>query len=240
MDEPHETVEVVLSGATRARLGTATGTGTITDDDAAPTVTLALSPASIAESGGTATVTARLNHPSSQATTVTVSAEAGPPAVSGDFALSDNKTLTIAAGETASTGTVEITAQDNPQDEPNKTVRVTGTAANSQGIRQPAAVSLTITDDDGAPSLAIDAPSVTEGDSGSTALTFTVTLTPASGQQVTVGYAEGPGGTAAAGTDYTALADGTLTFAAGATSRTLTVAVTGTLWTSRTRRWRWC
>ena len=239
-DEPTETVEVTLSEATKARLGTATGTGTITDDDDAPTVTLALSPASIAESGGTATVTARLAHPSSQATTVTVGATAGPHAVSGDFALSANKTLTIAAGATASTGTVTVTAQDNTQDEPDKRVEVSGTATNRQGVGQPAAVPLTITDDDEAPALAIDAPSVAEGDRGSAALTFTVTLTPASGQQVTVGYAEGPGGTAAAGTDYTALADGTLTFAAGATSRTLTVAVTGTLWTSRTRRWRWC
>ena len=226
MDEPHETVEVVLSGATRARLGTATGTGTITDDDAAPTVTLALSPASIAESGASnkSTVTASLDRASSQATTV--SATAGTHAVSGDFALSANKMLTIAAGATASMGTVEITAQDNVQDEPDKTVRVTGTATNSQGIGQPAAVPLTITDD-GAPALAIDAPSVAEGDSGSTAPTFTVTLTPASGQEVTVNYAEGPDGTATAGTDYTALAGGTLTFAAGATSRTLTVAVTG-------------
>ena len=37
----------------------------ITDDDAAPTVSLALDDASIAENGGTAEVSATLSHPSS-------------------------------------------------------------------------------------------------------------------------------------------------------------------------------
>ena len=50
-----------------------------TDDDGPPTVTLALNPSSIAESGSgnVATVTARLSHPSGAATTVTVTAVAG-------------------------------------------------------------------------------------------------------------------------------------------------------------------
>ena len=85
----------------------------------------------------------------------------------------------------------------------------------------------TITDNDPEPSLSIDSPSVTEGDSGSKNLTFTVTLSAASGQQVTVDWAEGTGGTAASGTDYTAITGGTLTFAAGTTSRTFDVSVTG-------------
>ena len=86
---------------------------------------------------------------------------------------------------------------------------------------------LTITDDDGAPALSIDSPSVSEGDSGSVHLTFTVSLSPVSGRQVTVNYAEGTDGTATSGTDYTALPAGTLTFAVGATSQMVTVAVTG-------------
>ena len=104
---------------------------------------------------------------------------------------------------------------------------VSGSATNSQGITQPSSVTLTITDDDGAPTLSIDSPSVTEGNSGSANLTFTVTLSPASGRQVTVNYAEGTGGTATAGTDYTALSGGMLTFAAGDTSKTVTVSVRG-------------
>ncbi len=230
-DTTDEPVIVTLSSPTQAALaeGGASGTGTITDDDAAPTVTLAVAPSEIAESGtgNVSTVTATLDHRSSAATTVTVGATAGTDTVAGDFRLSAAKTLMIAAGRTSSTGTVTVTAVDNSRDEANKTVVVTGTATNSQGITQPADVDLTITDDDGAPALSIDSPSVSEGDSGSAHLTFTVSLSPASGRQVTVNYAEGVGGTATAGTDYTALPAGTLTFAAGATSRTIAVSVTG-------------
>ena len=76
----------------------------------------------------------------------------------------------------------------------------------------------TIEDDDG-PALSIDSPSVTEGDSGSTNLTYTVSLAAASVQQVTVDWAEGTGGTATAGTDYTAITGGTLTFPVGTPAR---------------------
>ena len=200
-----------------------------------PTVTLAVAPGTITESGGLATVTATLDHGSSAATTVTVGATAGTNAAPGDFRLSAAPTLTIAAGNTTSTGTV--TAVDNSKDEADKTVVVAGTATNSQGITQPASVDLTITDDDGAPALSIDAPRVREGDSGAANLTFTVTLSPASGRRVTVGYAEGTGCTATSGTDYTALAAGTLTFAAGVTSQTVTVAVTGDTTDEPARRW---
>jgi len=228
-DEPDETVIVTLSSPTQATLaeGGASGTGTITDDDAAPTVTLAVVPSAITESGtgNVSTVTATLDHRSSAATTVTVGATAGTNTANGDFRLSANPMLTIAAGRTSSTGTV--TAVNNTRDEANKSVTVSGTATNSQGITQPADVDLTITDDDGAPAPSIDSPSVTEGDSGSATLTFTVSLSPVIGRQVTVNYAEGVGGTATAGTDYTALPAGTLTFAAGETSRTIAVSVTG-------------
>ena len=88
-------------------------------------------------------------------------------------------------------------------------------------------MSVTTTDDDPTPTLSIDSPSVTEGDSGSTTLTFTATLSAASGRQVTVDWAEGTGGTATSGTDYTAITGGTLTFAAGTTSQTFNVSVTG-------------
>ena len=88
-------------------------------------MTLALSepdsskPNTIAESGSgnASTVTATLNRASSEAVTLTVAARAGTNAQSGDFTLSSAKTLTIAAGQTASTGVVTVTANDNAKDE---------------------------------------------------------------------------------------------------------------------------
>ena len=118
---------------------------------APPSVTLQLMPTSISENGRSATVTARLSHTSGETTTVTVSATAVSPAVSGDFTLSMNKTLTIGAGQSASTGTVTITANNNGVDAPNKTVMVMGTATNSEGVTGPSDVTLTIRDDDATP-----------------------------------------------------------------------------------------
>jgi hypothetical protein len=66
---------------------------------------------------------------------------------------------------------------------------------------------------------------VAEGNSGSVAATFTVTLSAASTQTVTVAFATGTG-TATAGSDYQA-ASGTLTFAPGETSKTISIPVVG-------------
>ena len=96
-------------------------------------------------------MTARLSHTSGETTTVTVSATAVTPAVSGDFTLSMNKTLMIEAGQAASTGTVTITANNNGVDAPNKTVMVMGTATNSAGVTGPSDMTLTIIDDDATP-----------------------------------------------------------------------------------------
>ena len=135
------------------------------DDDTTPTVTLALTPstidedgtastvATVSENGGVATVTATLSHPSDEATTVTVAATPVDPAVAGDFTLSTETTLTIAALATASTGTVTVAAVDNAVDAPDKTVTVSGTAANARASADSAtmtvtAATLTIADDD--------------------------------------------------------------------------------------------
>ncbi len=75
------------------------------------------------------------------------------------------------------------------------------------------------------PALSIGDVSVTEGNSGTSTATFTVTLSAAASSAVTVNYATA-NGTATAGSDYVA-ASGTLTFAAGTTTRTLPVTVNG-------------
>ena len=79
---------------------------------------------------------------------MTVSASPGSGAVEGDYRLSRNTTLTIAAGTRSSTGVVTLTVMDNQVDTANKIVTVSATVANSQGAVAPVDALLTVTDDD--------------------------------------------------------------------------------------------
>ncbi|MFP4123785.1 glycoside hydrolase family 9 protein [Coleofasciculus sp.] len=75
------------------------------------------------------------------------------------------------------------------------------------------------------PTLSVDDVTVTEGDTGTVAAEFVVNLSEASDQEVTVEYGT-DNDTATAGSDYTAQS-GTLTFAAGETSKIISVPVLG-------------
>ena len=220
--EPAETVTLTLSNPMNATVSDASGTGTITDDETTPTVSLALTPPSISEDGGESTVTATLSGESSESVTVTVSASAVSPAVSGDFTLAGT-TLTMAAGQTTSTGVVTITAVNNTVDAPDKTVTVSGTVSGGNGVSAPSDETLTITDDDGTPtvSLVLTPSSISENGGEST---VTATLSGASSAPVVVTVSAAPDSPAVSG-DFT-LSGTTLTIAAGQTTSTGVVTIT--------------
>ena len=229
LNEPNETVAVTISSATNASISTATGTGTITDDDSQPTVSMAASTASVGESDGTKDLTVSLSAASGRDVTVpyTVSSASGDTATaSDDYTEESSGSLTITAGDAS--GTITVTIASDTIDEADETFTVTlGTPTNA-ALGTTAKTVVTITDDDSEPTLSISSPSVTEGASGSSAtLTFKVTLSSASGKQVTVNYADAGTGTATSGTDYAAITAGTLTFAAGDTSKDVAVTVNG-------------
>ena len=170
-------------------------TGTIVEDDPAPTVTLSLSPDSVSENGGVSTVTAMLSQAADEDTTVTVSAAAVAPAEAADFALAGS-TLVIAAGATASSGTVTIAAVDNAAAAPDRKVLVSGTVEGGRGASDPDDAELLIENDDTA-SLSISETSAVEGET----LAFVVTLS----NEVTGGFTATPSlfdETATMGTDY--------------------------------------
>ena len=221
-DTPNKTVRVSGTATNSAGVtGPSDVTLTIIDDDDPPTTTLDLMPTSIGENGGSTTVTARLNRTSSETTTVTVSATAVSPAVSGDFRLSSNKTLTITAGQTSSSGTVTLTANNNDADTPNKTVRVSGTATNSAGVTGPSDVTLTITDDDAAPVMTLEVnPTVIAEAAGNSTVTVRINngVAFAEDQQIALTFT----GTASKGTDYTVGLE-RLTLIAGQSSTATTV-----------------
>ena len=197
---------------------------TILDNDEPPEVTLHLTPDSIDEDGGESTVTAELSHPSGAATTITVSATAGADTVAGDFALSAGTTLSIAAGTTTSTGTVTIAAVNNDADNPDRTVSVSAGAANSVGVVEPSSVTLTIVDDEEAPTVTLHlSPSLIDEDGGES--TVTAELSHPSGAQTTITVSAAALEPAVAA-DFELGADTVLAIAAGATSSTGTVTIT--------------
>ena len=164
-DEPDERLHLSLAITPGLRLGYSNFTDSdgigcrnprcgmqieIMDNDATPTVTLVLTPPSITEDGGVSQVTATLDHPSSEMTTIQISAAAVSPAVAGDFALTSLKRLTVQAGDTENTGTgsVALQALDNAVYFGNKSVTISGTATNVMGIVQPQAQTVTIEDDE--------------------------------------------------------------------------------------------
>ena len=154
--------------------------------------------------------------------TLNVSAKEVSPATSSDFALSNNKQLTIAAGSTTSTGTVTITAADNDVDAPNKSVIVSATASGGNGVDAPADQTLIIIDDDNTPTgtiiLTLNPTSASEADAPTT-VTVTATLpgtTTRNTNTVLAVQIGDIGDEATEGTDYATVDDITLTIAAGA------------------------
>ena len=181
-DAPDKTV--TISGRASDSTGRANHppdvTLAITDD--APTASLHLSPSSVPENGGLATVAATLSHPSSEPSTVTAvsgsytagtdativiaagatTAASDTAAGADDFTLSTAATLTFAANATTSTGLV--TANGNDVDSPNKPVTVSGTAAGGNGVTAPPNV--TLTDDDALPTVALALSSTSISETG--------------------------------------------------------------------------
>ncbi len=141
-------------------------------------------------------------------------ATANGTATAGSDYTAANGTLTFLAGETSKTVTVAVNGDLTAEDNETLTLNLSGASAGT-GIRQ-ATGTATIFNDDG---LSISDASVTEGNSGTVLVPVTVRLSaPASGP-VTVAYAT-QDGTATAGVDYVATS-GTLVFAAGETSKTI-------------------
>ncbi|MDB5900935.1 MAG: thrombospondin, partial [Ramlibacter sp.] len=209
-----ETFTVGLASPTNATIADGSGLGTITDNDAGPTV-LSVGSASVTE-GGNLVYAITLSNASSAVHTQSFAL--GGTATAADYNVapifSNGVTLaggilTIPANVTSFTATIGTV--DDALDEATETVTVTSGAQTGSGD---------ILDNDPTPTLTIGNVSVNEA--AGTA-TFTVSLSAASGLTVTTAFATA-NGSATAGSDYTSNS-GTLTFAPGVTSQTITVNV---------------
>ena len=228
--EPNETFKVVLSAPTLATIDDGTGTATIVDDDGTPYV--AVNDVTLSEgNSGTTTATFTLTRSGNIAGTSRVSyATVDATATAGsDYTAQPLTTVTFAAGQSTATVTVDVTG--DAVDEANEAFRLM-LSAPERVIISDASGTATIVDDDGpvtpGPStfLAINDISVTEGNSGTTAAVFTITRSGDTAATSTVRY-QTDAGSATADVDYTRVTFTTVSFAAGETTKTVTVNVTG-------------
>ncbi len=213
VDTPDKTIQVkgeLSSGADlRAPEDVAL---TITDDDAAPELTLSVSPATIAEDGGEAAVTVSTAGSTFAAQQVITLTFAGAATKGTDYRVTA-ETLTLGVG--ARSVSTTVTAIDDAADESDEAILVTAahdgsTVGNQQQITIADTLAAQVSD---------HSSSVNEGDDAE----FTVTLTGGtSTAAVEVSYAVDASSTATSGDDYTA-PSGKLTIAAGASSGTITI-----------------
>lgn len=222
--ENDETYSVSLSSAVNATIATPSVTTTITDNDGR---TLSISPTTHSTTEGNsgtsyATYTITLSGTPLNDVSVNYATSNGTATSGSDYGATTG-TKTFASGTTTLTQTFTVPIYGDTTPEQNENFTVTLSGASGASIATATATE-TITNDDSA-TLSINSNSTTEGNSGTKNLLFTVTLSAAQSNAVTVNYATS-NGTATAGSDYTAKS-GTLTFAAGTTTQTFNVSITG-------------
>jgi hypothetical protein len=218
--EPDEALTLVLSNATNANILDGSGVGTITNDDPIPDVSI--DDQSIAEGDtGTSTLTfnVSLSHPSADTVTVEYTTNDGTATAADSDYVAASGTLTFDPGQTAKT--VDVTVNGDTTHEADETFTVDLSNPGNAGIADGSGLG-TITNDDHVPDISIDDQSITEGNAGTSTLTFNVALSNPSDQIVTVDYTTKDGTATTADSDYAA-ASGTLTFNPGQTTKTVDV-----------------
>ena len=160
-DEPDSVVTVTVAASTATPMTYGVGAAaaasvTVTDDDDAPRVTLAFvdtDPPGLAEisegqaDGNAVALRARLSHPSSEPTQVTITVPAGE--VDAVALAPDPAVLTIPAGATESDNVVTLMAvEDDVARLRSRLLEIGGMAANDQGVGAVTIVRLTLNDND--------------------------------------------------------------------------------------------
>ncbi len=215
--------ETVVITATHDGIGTGIGSATITitDDDAAPVLSLSADPDTIAEDGGASVVTVEITNGVTFAgdQTITLSL-GGTAALTDDYTITgESLTLTLMAGEDSVATTV--TAVADVVDDDGETIIITATHDGiGTGI---GSATITITDEDVAPVLALSVdPDTIAEDGGASVVTVEITngVTFDADQTITLALS----GTAILTDDYTITGESlTLTLMAGEGSVATTV-----------------
>ena len=226
LDENDETVNLQLLNPTGfgAVLGAqSTAVLTITDNDTAGALTFSAATYTAVE-GNAALITVKRTGGAASGVTVHYATSDGSASQPADYTAASGD-LTFAANETQKTFSVPLVAENPILVEGDETVNLTLSAPTGGGVLgTPSTAVLTI--QDASPKITFTAASISASETATT-LKVGVSRTGPAGTVVTVPYStsDGTAKTTAVGgnpADYTAAA-GTLTFAAGITSQTITL-----------------
>lgn len=215
LDEINETFEVQLSNALNASISDNLAVVTITDDDSPPA--LSISQASIIEDNTNLSANVVLSAPSSLSIEVDYATTDGSATNGADYTAASG-TLTFAPGQTSQPVLVAIT-QDSI-DEIDESFTITLSNPDNATIAT-AQADMTITDNDGPPTISISDNSTADESASNASLT--VSLSAASERDISVSYVSSDG-TATQSSDYSAVS-GTLNFASGITVQTIQIPV---------------
>lgn len=191
------------------------------------TVTMAAGTATVAESAGSINVGVKVltsnTAPLTGAVTLDYATANGTASAGSDYTMRTG-TLTFPAGTAHGTVlNVNVPVTADAAVEGSETFSLGISNAVGATAEPPTSTTVTILDDDSTPSISILDASGPEGNVGPGGITFPVTLSAPTANPVTVAYGTADG-TAIAGSDYTSTS-GTLSFAPGATSASITVPV---------------
>jgi hypothetical protein len=217
--EGNESFTINLSALTNATYASTQGVGTIVDDDAQPTISIAnVTVAEPAAGTTTATFVVALSSASGQPITVNYTTADGTATAGLDYA-AQSGTVTFAPGVT--TQPIAITINSDQLVEPDETFSVNLSAPSNATILKGQAIG-TITSTAGVPAVSVSGATVTEGANPNA--TFAVTLSAPSPTAVTVTYTVA-GVTAIAGSDFQVPATLQLVFQPNTTSQTIVVPI---------------
>ena len=232
IDEDNETFTVTLDAGSETGTGTLgaaligtpnAATVTITDDDDLPT--LRIGDASVREeiASGTVSQTITLSPVSGRDVMVNYTTQDGTAkdgvsdADPADY-VATSSVATIPAGSTFLT--FNVTIVDDAIKEPDEVFNVVLSSPVNATLAD-ASSAITIIDDEVRPEVSIDDVEVVEGANAS----FTISQDIVAGEDTLVDY-DTSDGTATAGSDYTAVSDGTATIPAGSLSTTVVINTT--------------
>ncbi len=192
LDEPGETFTVEIYDFENATAGAKTrSTITIEDDDDPPSVSVG---DATADEGSAVEFTVTLTAASGKTVTATWTASTTEgdeaKAAAADLGSTTTGTVTVTEGQTSAM--ITVATNEDTLNENDETFTLTLSSPTNATLATDPTATGTITDDDDLPSLSIADSSAAEG----SAMEFTVTLTPASGRTVTVGWGVDTSGTA--------------------------------------------